>query len=503
MRSREDLFLLIRSMTPSERRYFRLHATQNARGSANQTLALFDALAGMDAYDARALHDLPGVPHLAVTKHYLEELLLRLLSEYHGAQPGAPALRRTLSQLETLFARGLFDNAMRRAEKGYQSALGQDQLALALELLRWRMKLLKRVARKGSFQDLLALQVEEEDLLLELVDESQLRRIHDQMFALLSAGSEPTDPNASAMFDALMQRPIVHKDPSGLRFNSRLIFHYIHVYAAQYRGDDAAVVQHYATMVTLWEQRRERREAEPGRYAITLMAALESNYRNLDRDAFYGLLEKIRAVPIPEPSLRARAFHFSCHLELTHAINTGTSPATQDLEGHIVRGLDEHGGLIDAAARLSFYCNLAILHFLHGRYKESLHWTGQVYQLGEQDGRRDIHAFVMTLRLILQYELGEMEHLGHLLASTRRSLQRRVTGHPIQAAVISHLQRIANLQGHATAEAWAAFAADLRQLAQQFHEALSGLRALLVWVEHKSSGVPMARIVQRGWDGRT
>lgn len=301
------------------------------------------------------------------------------------------------------------------------------------------------------------------------------------------------------MVDALLQRPILAQDPSGLRFNSRLIYHYIMVYAAQYRGDSAAIAFHYTEMVKVWERHPERQAKESGRYVVTLMGALECNYSSLAPPAFHEALSKIRSVVVPEPSLAARAFHLSCHLDLVYAINTGVFPATNDLEGNILRGLAEHGGLIDSGARLSFFCNLAILYFLHGRFRESQRWAQEVYQMGDQYGRKDIYDFVMSLRLVLQYELGDLDLLAYLLQSTRRNLHRRASGHPIQMAVVTHLQGILSSDATTAPKLWNAFASVLQSLSDAYTGSLAGLQALSVWTQHKLTGGAMATIIRENW----
>ncbi|MBL7791558.1 MAG: hypothetical protein JNK77_04505, partial [Saprospiraceae bacterium] len=76
----QEVYQLIKAMTPAEKRFFRRQAERHTLGEVNQYLVLFDAIEAQDNYDEDALRQALGANgiagYLAVGKRYLMEQLL-------------------------------------------------------------------------------------------------------------------------------------------------------------------------------------------------------------------------------------------------------------------------------------------------------------------------------------------------------------------------------------------------------------------------------------------
>jgi hypothetical protein len=502
MVARDDLHRLICQLSPAEVRYFKRHAFQHTRHDTHQSLVLFEAIAKLAVYNESALRsalgDIPMVRQLSVAKGYLHGLLLRVLGEFHSQKGIAAKLRSTLMQVEILFDKGLMEDAKRRVEKGYTLAMNHDQLNYALELLRWHIKLLKKSGRRDDFQELLQLQLEETYLLQDMVTESELRKAHDEILAAFSMGIDSAQQTVAHVVEAVLLRPVTGLSPASLRFNSCLILHYIHIHANQFRRNLQMASLHYQAMIDLWESHPHRIKEEMERYVITVIGHLQVSYQSLHYAAFEATLIKLRKLTLPHSALAAKAFHYSYLLELTYAIDTGNPPLSGDLEEQILKGLDEYRGLIDPSAALSFYSNLAIYHLFHGDFHHSLQWINLVYNSKDSTMRKDIRAFSICLRMVLQFELGDVDLVGYLLQSTRRNLQRQNDQHPLQTLMVRHLNRIIQKVENDQAGEWEFFFQQLSALAKESNEAFSGIKALLNWVESKVSGRTILEIVRGG-----
>ena len=77
MKHPEDLFNLIQTLTPSEKRYFKLFAGQHEKGKKSNSVHLFEAIEKKRVYDEDVIKkNLKGkvfVKQLHVTKNYLYE----------------------------------------------------------------------------------------------------------------------------------------------------------------------------------------------------------------------------------------------------------------------------------------------------------------------------------------------------------------------------------------------------------------------------------------------
>jgi len=100
------LFLLIKSLTKSEKRYFHRFATRHNAKENNQYLALFDAIQKQEQYDETLLKkELVGkssIQHFPVMKRYLYEQILESLHLFHQLQDAEETLKNQIHYAKIL-----------------------------------------------------------------------------------------------------------------------------------------------------------------------------------------------------------------------------------------------------------------------------------------------------------------------------------------------------------------------------------------------------------------
>src|SRR3990172_3171206 len=112
----QDLFLLIKSLSKTEKRYFKkfsdLHGKQD-----NQYLILFDAITKQKQFDEEALKkQFKGQAFLRqfpVAKNYLYSRILDALEFYHRDSSIHSSVRRNIYRAELLQKKGFYDQSMK------------------------------------------------------------------------------------------------------------------------------------------------------------------------------------------------------------------------------------------------------------------------------------------------------------------------------------------------------------------------------------------------------
>ncbi len=112
---KDNLFRLITSMSPAEKRYFKMHFSQPESLLAQ----LFDLLNGMETYDeAQVKQRLTNDgKNLKVHKVQLIELLLKSLTVFHSKKDVRSKLRQGLEEVDILMEKELYDIAADRLGK--------------------------------------------------------------------------------------------------------------------------------------------------------------------------------------------------------------------------------------------------------------------------------------------------------------------------------------------------------------------------------------------------
>lgn len=136
MRKQDYLLHLIQSLSPSEKRYFKVFCQSQAGGK--QYLRLFTALEKSGTYNSAALAKALNITteNLAHEKDYLQEVLLRNLRMFHEDTYLESRLMADFLEADLLYRKGMSTYAISKAEKTLVKALKYERFSLALNLTR-------------------------------------------------------------------------------------------------------------------------------------------------------------------------------------------------------------------------------------------------------------------------------------------------------------------------------------------------------------------------------
>ena len=110
MKPSNELFMLIKSLNKSEKRFFKLSSTIQA-GDKNY-LRIFDFVDKQEEYDEEALkvafQNETFIKHLPSEKNHLYKLILKSLRSYYSEQSISSILKQEIKNIEILYAKALY-----------------------------------------------------------------------------------------------------------------------------------------------------------------------------------------------------------------------------------------------------------------------------------------------------------------------------------------------------------------------------------------------------------
>lgn len=143
MKASPDLFQLIKSMSMSEKRHFKLYSSGHVGGESKNYLRLFDAICKQETYDEDKIkRELDGTSlarHLHVEKNYLYAHLLESLNAFNREKTFLARHANYLISIELLLNRGLFGQCHKLIRKAKAEAYAQEKFSTLLFLLRSEM----------------------------------------------------------------------------------------------------------------------------------------------------------------------------------------------------------------------------------------------------------------------------------------------------------------------------------------------------------------------------
>ena len=507
MSVQSDLFDLIRSMTRTEKRYFKRYASLHARGGCNFYVRLFDLIDACGEYDeseVRAQYEQEGATtHFSEAKRYLYTVLLKALHQFHLDSSVESRIQMLLHQADILYNRKLYRQFMRTAEKAKELALQYELSGYVVEALglQYRMLLLEHndpdvAARVDA---LFGEMVRHNDIGTNCLE---YRRLHAKMYFLMKSSPGPRSGEEMRRYLDIMEHPHMRSEDGALSPSARAYYYLNHAIYRDALGDyTGALLYHKKVLETVCNSRRwmkpETHAYIPALYNICLVAV---KARNLDdfRQYYPQLVESAARQPGDEGyRLHVQALTLLPHLYITMgefekavAAIDDTEHAVQQFGGRLRIGLESYIWF------LGFYAC-----FGTGNYRRSLDYLNRILDKREGEVDKTLLYSTRLVFLIVHAELQHYDLLEYLLKSTYRFLLSRKRVLSFEKLILAFIRRlIAGISKAAVPALFRRLRTDLVQLQQDPYEArVFEYFDYPAWVESKVERVPFADVVRKNF----
>ncbi len=238
MAQRNDtLYELIKKLTPSEKRYFKLFVKGNSSSSDNNKyLQLFDSISRQSKYDEAALIKKfryeKNPNSFSVAKNYLSQLILKCLRNYKSNKSLDIEIINLMQDAQSLYSRGLFEATQKVIAKASKLAHAAKRQELILMICQWERRLVEEVAEVSTYVDNYASIMEAEKKATNAlkVNTSLYTQYKKLQFQNLREGFKKRSKNRDLFFQ-LLQHPLLDEknppeNPTSLLYYWMCFFEY-------------------------------------------------------------------------------------------------------------------------------------------------------------------------------------------------------------------------------------------------------------------------------------
>lgn len=453
----DDLFRLVKSMTPEEKRHFRSQARQYKGDKHSNTLQLFDLVDAQPQHDEASLVQAMGLQatpnRFAVAKHYLYQTLLKSMAQYLGERGPTKRIRQDLRMVEVLFHKELFGQCERLLERAARDAQAYAHPALQLEVLDWQRRIWnKRHFKEVTADDVAAHGRSVDAAIASLGDLWGLQHLHTQfMHILRTRGFLHGHEALQQMFAGVVGAPLLQRAAETHDLHARIPFLHTWGIYKTLSGDHVAA-HHYLSALMAELDAQPEIAYDYFEFYVNAQFNYGTTCLRLDRYAelerCIHQLERLRGT---FASQKARLFACTYQLRVEYHAGRGQlDQALRETEEAIPK-LGQYRHLLSAAEHISVSITAAFLLFVHGKLREC-HRLMVAEMRPEIVGHNaDLHVAVETMRLILYLEMGEED----LLEQGARALGRYLghVGRPfaLESELLRHLPRLLRAQTPAAA----------------------------------------------------
>jgi len=230
MKKNSNSFTIIKNLTMSEKRYFKIFSERHTIGEQNKYVAIFDELdKAEEENDAELKKNLGklgiNTDFISADKNYLYQLILRSLNVFHDSKTYNLEIKQSLISIEILFHKGLYNECLKLIHKTEVLVEECENFQLMIDLLTWKKKCsgyslgLKKAAEVNL----------EMDKYIHLL--TNLKRFTDLYYEsnLLQANNEKqSQTEVIKNFKQILNQPELKDEKNALSFSAKIFYHLIY-----------------------------------------------------------------------------------------------------------------------------------------------------------------------------------------------------------------------------------------------------------------------------------
>lgn len=433
MKASDDLFQLIKSMSRTEKGYFKKFATKHTTSGGNIYLRLFDAIDDLERYDENELRKKFKGERFAdkiySTKNYLFNLILKALGAYHSEKFAVSKLSMMHIELNVLFEKGLYKQYKTRLNKAIDLAREHDKNFWLAHLYDKEIKLLVTEYYEGAPPEnfgLLKKKVLENLDNLKLDQEFELL-YYELFFLLKKIGSVRNKKDLDAL-NKFIDNPLLKNKKLAKNFNSK--FHIFSILGHYYRAinDNENWYKYRKALLELLESDPKYLKEYKMSYISSLNNYLNACVNIGKYKEFEKYLDKMKAFSSQfenkkeNADYQTRLFLLISDLELNYYKKTGRFDDLKKLIVAVETGFSKFGKLIIENRKIALYNRIAYANFIIRDYNKSIQYINLIMNATNPKVEQEQHSFARIRNLILHYELGNYDLLEYAVRSTRKYL---------------------------------------------------------------------------------
>lgn len=503
----DKLFRLIRSLSPAEKRYFRIFI----RGKTDRNskyLQLFDLLAGQECFDETSLKSkiyekqVPGEKKYSELKSYLYHLILKSLQAFDEQQSVRFKLNDLMEGVMVLFKRGHYDDCRDLLQKAAKVARQYEDFGAQLDIIRWEKQLAyTRIDIDFLHKKLEQLQYEEDQALQQLRNASEYRKAFFQVYTSnFKREATQRNPNNDHQKPGITAQEAFRDPDLATSHTSRVLYYRsLNIYyytTAQYE----AFYESGKKLLYLLESQSHFLKENLADYIATLSNLILSCGLLHRHEEVRIYLQKLHDLtPITEDDRRKIHRQYYTNLFALCCFTGEFEEARQEMTRcqHMAEELSAQD-----YETASFYFQYCSICFGCGDFNGALDYLNLWLSQPRSVEREDLQSLARILSLVLHYEMGNLLLLESLTRSAARYLQKKNRYLEMERRFIHFIHDLMRAPSqHELGLRFQKMKEDLPQLPG--YKILLQTFDLEAWLNSKIKGQTFAAAVQEKWRNTT
>lgn len=501
---KDNLFSLVKSLTKSEKRQFKLYVGRLGVNSDSKFLKLFNLLDKSKSYN-EALIIKSGIvkkQQIANVKAHLYKQILISLKLNPSHQNIRSQIREQLDFASILYHKGLYKQSLKILDKAKDLAIVNEEKNLAFEIVELEKIIEAQYITRSinTRADELAIQAKELSALNVIA--SKLSNLSLQLYSIILKTGYVKNEEESQMITKYFNGRLPKFKMRNVGFREKLWLYKAYLWYSFLMQDFLNCYKYASKWVDLFHQNPSMINLNPVFYLKGNNYLLESIFFIRNKPKFVKKLEHFKSTVNStkfnkDENVSALVFLYTNFHNINQYFIDGSFEDGLELIPKIEKELVLYDSRIDPHHKMIFYYKFASMHFGVGNNKICIKYLDKIISNKSLSMREDLLCFSRVLNLVAHYEAGLDYHLETLLRSTYKFLIKMNELHEVQKEMIKFIRGLQDIYPHDLKNAFK----DLLERLKVYEDHPFERRAFLYldiisWLESKIENQPVGQIIK-------
>ncbi|WP_066223930.1 hypothetical protein [Formosa haliotis] len=501
---KDNLFLLVKSLTKSEKRQFKLYVGRLGVNTDSKFLNLFNILDKLTVYDEDFILKNGDVKkqQLANVKAHLYKQILISLKLNPSHQNIRSQIREQLDFASILYHKGLYKQSLKILDKSKELSIQNEEKNLAYEIVEFEKLIESQYITRsiGGRADELTIQAKELSALNVIA--SKLSNLSLQLYGLFLKTGYVRNEDEGEQVKSYFYKRLPKYNIKDLGFREKLWLYNAYLWFSFLMQDFKNCYKYASKWVDLFYENPSMINLNPVFFLKGNNYLLEALFFVRSRNKFEEALIRLEAIVEDKSFLRDENVEALAFLYLNlnkvnlHFID-GTFQDGLKLIPKIETDLKRFSNRIDEHHTMIFYYKFASLYFGAGDNKMCIAYLDKIISNKTLSMREDLLCFSRVLNLVAHYEAGLDYHIETLLRSTYKFLIKMNDMHEVQKEMIKFIKGLQDVYPQDIKKAFSQLRDTLKTYENHPFERRAFLYLdIISWLESKIENKPVGQIIR-------
>lgn len=488
---KDNLFQLIKSLTKSEKRQFKLYVGRLGVNADSKFLNLFNFLDKASVYNEASIlkSGIVKKQQLANAKAHLYKQILISLKLSPSHQDIRSQIREQLDFASILYHKGLYKQSLRILDKAKELSIANEEKNLAYQVVELEKVIESQYITRSINNRADELSIQAKELSYLNVIASKLTNLSLQLYSIiLKTGyikNEAEHIHIKQYFDNRLPKFEMHQ----VGFREKLWLYKAYLWYSFLTQDFLNCYKYASKWVQLFYDHPKLINSNPVFFLKGNNYLLESLFFIRRKKRFEKILisfeERIQIAGFPkDQNIEALAFLYLNLHKLNLYFIDGSFEEGLDIIPKMENELKEYVNRIDEHHVMTFYYKFASMYFGSGNNEKCIYYLDKIISNKSLSMREDLLCFSRILNLFAHYEAGYDYHIETLLKSTYKFLLKMNDLQEVQKEMIKFIKNLQNIFPHEIKKAFRDLHAKLKTYEDDPYESRAFLYLdIISWLE--------------------